>query len=96
VTGRCHEGWCPVVQGRFDGWMHKDQLAPMSAAVYCVGRVDAGWTLDIHEGPSRSTRIVASLHDSYCGISLTPFKQGHWIRVKAAGAYGWVSETNIR
>ena len=49
VTGHCKTDWCPVRQGRFDGWMHRDQLAPMSPPVYCVARVDRGWTLDLHE-----------------------------------------------
>ena len=96
VTGHCKMDWCPVRQGRFDGWMHRDQLVAMSPPVHCVARVDRGWTLDLYEQASRSTKVVVSLHEDYCGIAVTPFRKGHWVRVKAQGHYGWVAAANIR
>jgi SH3-like domain-containing protein len=94
VTGHCKDGWCPVRQGRFDGWMHRAQLVSITPAVYCVARAEG--SLDVHEGPGRSTKVVVSLHSNACGIALTPFKRGHWVRIKVHGHYGWVGESNIQ
>jgi SH3-like domain-containing protein len=96
ITGHCNAGWCPVRQGKFDGWMHRAQLAPMSPPVFCVARVDNGWSLDVHEGPSRSTKVVVSVHEGTCGIAATPFQRGRWVRIKVHGHYGWVAEANLR
>lgn len=95
LTGGCDDGWCPVQQGRFDGWMHRDQLVAMSPPTHCVTRVKQGWVVDLHEGPSASMKIIVSLGDRYCGIALTPFRVGPWVRVNAGGHYGWVKAANI-
>jgi SH3-like domain-containing protein len=95
VVDNCRHGFCPVRQGQFDGWMHRKNLAPVSAAVYCVTRVDRGWSLDLHAEPSHSTRVVVSLNDDFCGIAVTPVRVGHWVKVKAGRYYGWVSVTNL-
>lgn len=96
VVGECEDGWCPVRQGRFEGWMQRNRLAPMSPPVFCVGRVDRGWSLDVHEGPSRSTKVVVSIDEGTCGIAATPFQRGRWVRIKVQGYYGWVAEANLR
>ena len=89
IVGHCSEGWCPVRQGEFDGWMHRAQLVAMTAPVYCVDGVD------LREGPGRYTKTVVSLRDGQCGVAMTPFKKGKWVRVKAAGHYGWVSASSV-
>jgi len=96
VVDNCRYGFCPVRQGRFDGWVHRANLAPVSDDVYCVAGVDRGWSLDLYAEPSRSTRVVVSLDDDFCGIAVTPVRIGHWVKVRAANFYGWVSVTNVR
>lgn len=94
VVDNCQRGWCPVRQGPFRGWVHRENLAPLSPPVHCVTRVEG--TLELYAEPSRSTRVVVSLDEDYCGIALTPYRIGHWVQVKAGGYYGWVSVSNIR
>lgn len=96
VVDNCRGGWCPVRQGAFSGWVHRDNLAPLSPPVHCVAGVDRGWTLALHAEPSRKTRVVVSLDETYCGIAVTPNRVGHWVMVKAGGHYGWVSISNVR
>lgn len=96
VVDNCRHGFCPVRQGPFDGWVQRENLAPVSRPIYCVTRVDRGWTLDLYAQPSSSTRVVVSLNDDFCGIAVTPVRVGHWVKVKAAHFYGWVSVTNLR
>ena len=89
IVGHCDNDWCPVRQGAFDGWMHRNQLVPMSRPIYCVDSVD------LREGPGRYTKVVVSLHGGTCGVAATPFQKGHWVRVKAGGHYGWVNASSI-
>jgi SH3-like domain-containing protein len=96
VVDSCSKGWCPVVQGRFDGWVHSDNLAPVSRPVHCVASTGSNWTLDLHAEPSRRTRVVVSLGADYCAIAVTPNRVGHWVMVKAGPYYGWVGRSSIR
>jgi SH3-like domain-containing protein len=95
VSG-CHHGWCRVSQWKFDGWMHKDQLAAMSPPVYCIARGKRGWSVELREASWSSSKVVATISSRTCGISITPFSNGPWIRVKADGHYGWLKRGDIR
>lgn len=96
VLADCRHGFCPVRQGPFKGFAPQRNLAPASGPVYCVARVDRGWTLDLHVAPSKRSRVSLRLADDYCGITLLPVRVGHWTKVRVHGVEGWVSITSVR
>lgn len=82
VTDDCHGNWCPAEEGHYAGWAHRNYLAMVSPAMYCVTGV-AGWDrLNLRAYPAATSRIVARLAPGQCGIAFLPYATGNWQKVR--------------
>lgn len=91
VNGDCRGSWCPVEAHRTRGWAHRNYLAAVSAARYCVTGLESWDRLNLRAFPSASSRVIAQLPRGQCGIALLPYAVDNWQKVRLDGWEGWVS-----
>lgn len=91
VTGPCLGNWCPAEDGHLLGWVHRDYIAMVSPALYCVTGVKIDDVLNLRAGPSASADILTALAPDQCGIAFLPFADGAWQKIRVAGWEGWAA-----
>jgi SH3-like domain-containing protein len=95
VTENCRGNWCPAEEGHYAGYAHRNYLAMVSPAMYCVTGV-AGWDkLNLRAYPSASSRILARLEPNQCDIAFLPYAVGNWQKVRVDGWEGWVARRYV-
>ncbi len=95
VADDCRGNWCPAEDGHYAGWAHRNYLAMVSPAMYCVTGV-AGWDkLNLRAYPAATSRIVARLEPNQCDIAFLPYAVGDWQKVRVNGWEGWVARRYV-
>ena len=95
ITGACKGSWCPVEDGHSQGWAHRNYLAMVSPALYCVSGVDEDDTLNLRAFPSTSSSVLTELDPHQCDIAFLPYAKGSWQKVRVDGWQGWVSRKYV-
>lgn len=91
VMDDCEGNWCPVEDGHNEGWVHRNYIAMVSPALYCVSGVAEDDVLNLRAFPSSTSRILAELEPHQCDIAFLPYSRGNWQKVRVEGWEGWVS-----
>jgi SH3-like domain-containing protein len=91
VTGNMHNGWVPVEDGHFAGWVKAKYLSMVSPALYCVTGVPVGDTLNLRAYPSTSSKVIAELDRHQCDIAFLPYAVGSWQKIRVDGYEGWAN-----
>ena len=91
VMDDCQGNWCPVEDGHNQGWVHRQYIAMVSPALYCVSGVDDDDVLNLRAFPSSSSRILTELEPHQCDIAFLPYSRGSWQKIRVDGWEGWAS-----
>jgi SH3-like domain-containing protein len=95
VVAACRGLWCPVENGHHAGWVHRQFLAMVSPAMYCVVGVARWDVLNLRAFPSATSRIIVGLRPRACGIAFLPYAVGDWQKVRVDGREGWVNRSYL-
>lgn len=91
VTSACRGTWCPVEDGHSKGWVHRQFIAMVSPALYCVTGVAPGDTLNLRAWPSSQSRVLVQLPRNKCEIAFLPYATRGWQKIRVGGWQGWVN-----
>jgi SH3-like domain-containing protein len=91
VQRSCRQNWCPVEDGHSLGWVHRNYIAAVSPAIYCVTGVAVGDVLNLRAFPSPQSRLIARLARNKCDIAFLPYSVGAWQKIRVGGRQGWVN-----
>lgn len=95
VTGACRGTWCPVEDGHFKGWVHRQFISMVSPALYCVTGVAPGDTLNLRAWPSSQSRVLVQLPRNKCEIAFLPYATRSWQKIRVGGWQGWVNRRHL-
>ncbi|HZY67578.1 MAG TPA: SH3 domain-containing protein [Devosia sp.] len=90
VVGDVEEGWVPIEDGHFEGWVNARFISMVSPAMYCVSGVDDDDVLNLRAWPSPVSRVEVELDPHQCDIAFLPYAVGGWQKVRVDGYEGWV------
>jgi SH3-like domain-containing protein len=90
VVGEADNGWYPIEDGHYDGWVNGKYISMVSPSMYCVSGVDEEDVLNLRAYPSAISTIVEELDPTQCDIAFLPYAVGGWQKVRVAGNEGWV------
>jgi SH3-like domain-containing protein len=91
VTGACQRYWCPVERTGAAGWVNRRFISSVSPARYCVSGVAAYDKLVMRVTPSPQASVVIELPSYQCNVSLLPFANNGWQKVRVEEWEGWVT-----
>jgi uncharacterized protein YgiM (DUF1202 family) len=91
VTGEVENGWAPIEDGHFAGWVNAKYISMVSPALYCVSGVSAGDTLNVRAYPSTVSKVITELDRHQCDIAFLPYAVGSWQKVRVDGYEGWAN-----
>ncbi len=90
VVGEAENGWVPIEDGHYEGWVNAKYISMVSPALYCVSGVDDGDVLNLRAYPSAISQIVEELEPFQCDIAFLPYATSGWQKVRVDGDEGWV------
>ena len=95
VMAPCRGTWCPVEDGHFKGWAHRQFISMVSPARYCVTGVAPGDTLNLRAWPSSQSRVLVQLPWNKCKIAFLPYTTSSWQKIRVGGRQGWVNRRHL-
>jgi SH3-like domain-containing protein len=96
ATGPCRGNWCPIEDGHYAGWVHRQYISAVSRPTHCLSPSTWPQSVALRAWPSEGSRVLVLLAAKKCGVVLLPYEVNGWQKIRHGGWEGWVRLSDLR